>query len=186
MLTATWGVRTPRTSLPHCGACFSRDHTESQARGLSGGWSFCPSQAAPRTLHGLQYCNGRKDPRPYHMISFGRQGLWMVAWALSCQRLRPSTLHSCTGRLISAGSPPRAIVLLVPTCPATRWTILQGGQFQPWKPGGGEFAIHEPGPGERGQCAEGEAERMEKRMKEAAEAEGCPPSESRLMALLTP
>lgn len=99
----------------------------------------------------------------------------MVAWALSCQGPGDHcTLHSCTGRLMSRQVLPGPSYSLVPTCPATRWTILQGGQFQPGNQEEVEFAIHEPGR-ERGSVCRGEAERRLRRgPEERLRRRGCP------------
>ena len=93
------------------------------------------------------------------MISFGREGLWMAAWVLSCQRLEtfyPPLLHwpPHLGRKSSQGH-------RTPWCPPAQLQdglSCKGGQFQPWKPGGGNLPSISQAQEREGQCAEGRLE----------------------------
>lgn len=144
----------------HCGACSSRDHTGSQARGLSVGVVLLPLPSCPsNSSMDCSTATGGRTPGPSFMIGFGRVGLWMAARALSCQRLEtfyPPLLHwpPHLGRKSSQGH-------RTPWCPPAQLLdelSCQGGQFQPWKPGGGNLPSMSRAQEREDQCAEGRLE----------------------------
>ena len=140
------GVRSPGTSLPLWGLLLQGPHGVPGQGALSGGGPSAPPKLPLEPLHGLQYCNRRKNPRTYHMISFGREGLWMAAWVLSCQRLEtfyPPLLHWSPhlGRKSSQGH-------RTPWCPLAQ--LLDGLSCK----GGGNLPSISQAQEREGQCAE--------------------------------
>lgn len=177
MPTATRGCQEPQDKPPTVGLASPGTTQSPRPGGSQWGWSFCPSQAAPQTPPWTAVLQREEGPQDlsYDQLWEGRA----VDGGMGPELSETGDLLPSIPALAASSRQevlPGPSYSLVPTCPATIWTILQGRAVPALETRRWEFAIHEPGPGERGSVCRGEAgRRLRGEGKEAAEAEGCPP-----------